>query len=104
MQIFTTLFTLITAAAVAVSAANVNVERDSSETLERRITDPGNPANLINCPPHGGADHCNLEKPCNRIRVNYGKPEGGHYIWYNYEINNIPVGIEVGVENSCTDY
>ncbi|KAJ8090009.1 hypothetical protein PM082_018588 [Marasmius tenuissimus] len=98
----------------AVAASTVN--------LERRITDPGNPANLINCPPGGGADACNLEVPCNRIRINYGSPQGGHYIWYhthlvrsrneftyrspryNYDINNIPTGVEVGTEQSCTDY
>ncbi|KAJ4474288.1 hypothetical protein J3R30DRAFT_3295341 [Lentinula aciculospora] len=76
----------------------------STSNLERRITDPGNPANLDNCPPNGGADACNLEQPCSRIRLNYGSPEGGHYIWYNYDITDIPPGIQVGTEISCTDY
>ncbi|KAJ8089992.1 hypothetical protein PM082_018570 [Marasmius tenuissimus] len=114
MQFKATLLAL-TVGVTAVSAA-------STVNLERRITDPGNPANLINCPPGGGADACNLEKPCNRIRVNYGSTQGGHYIWYcalvvvsehesthespryNYDINNIPTGVEVGTEQSCTDY
>lgn len=59
MKFATSILTLALAA-VTVSAANINVER---EPLERRITDPGNPANLDNCPPHGGADACNLEQP-----------------------------------------
>ena len=31
--------------------------------LERRIADPANPANPVNCEPGGGADDCHLEKP-----------------------------------------
>ncbi|KAK1219331.1 hypothetical protein PQX77_017952 [Marasmius sp. AFHP31] len=96
MQFKATLLALTVGVTAARAASTVN--------LERRITDPGNPANLINCPPGGGADACNLEKPCNRIRVNYGSPQGGHYIWYNSDINNIPTGVEVGTEQSCTDY
>ncbi|KAK1216855.1 hypothetical protein PQX77_020501 [Marasmius sp. AFHP31] len=96
MQFKATLLALTVGVTAASAASTVN--------LERRITDPGNPANLINCPPGGGADACNLEKPCNRIRVNYGSPQGGHYIWYNSDINNIPTGVEVGTEQSCTDY
>ena len=53
---FSTVFTTLATFVVAASAA-------STSNLERRITDPGNPANLINCPPNGGADACNLEKP-----------------------------------------
>ncbi|KIK57323.1 hypothetical protein GYMLUDRAFT_172776 [Collybiopsis luxurians FD-317 M1] len=94
---FSTTFATLAALVMAASAA-------STSNLERRITDPGNPANLINCPPGGGADACNLEKPCNRIRVNYGSTQGGHYIWYNYDTTDIPTGVEIGVENSCTDY
>ncbi|KAK7435620.1 hypothetical protein VKT23_019574 [Stygiomarasmius scandens] len=76
----------------------------STSNLERRISDPGNPANLINCPPGGGADACNLEQPCSRIRINYGSTQQGHFIWYNNDISNIPVGITVGTEASCTDF
>ncbi|KAJ3752853.1 hypothetical protein EV360DRAFT_54478 [Lentinula raphanica] len=96
MQFFSTIATLAVFVATASAASTSN--------LQRRITDPGNPANLINCPPNGGADACNLEKPCSRIRVNYGSPQGGHYIWYNYDINDIPTGVEIGTEDSCTDY
>ncbi|KAF9255187.1 hypothetical protein L218DRAFT_879606 [Marasmius fiardii PR-910] len=92
-SVFATLAVCITAAC---AAATNNLE-------SRSIADPLNPANLINCPPHGGADRCTLEQPCGRIRVNYGSPQGGHYIWYNYDINNIPKGITVVVEASCTD-
>ncbi|KAJ4463375.1 hypothetical protein C8J55DRAFT_545075 [Lentinula edodes] len=89
---------------IALAAFVVAAFADSTSSLEPSITDPGNPANLINCPPKGGADACNLEKPCSRIRVNYGRTEGGHYIWYNYDITDIPTGVEIGVEDSCTDY
>ncbi|KAJ3820676.1 hypothetical protein EV361DRAFT_270625 [Lentinula raphanica] len=87
-------------AALAITVATVSAD----STLERRIADPNNPGELINCPPHGGADDCHLEQPCSRIRLNYSKPEGGHYIWYNYDINNIPNGIEIEVEDSCTNF
>ncbi|GJE91581.1 hypothetical protein PsYK624_077310 [Phanerochaete sordida] len=103
MQSFGTLFALALVAAATASAMSVEA-RGPEPVLVRRITDPGNPGNLINCPPHGGADRCSLEKPCSRIRINYGSPKGGHYIWYNYDINNIPSGIEVEEEDSCTDY
>ncbi|THU89130.1 hypothetical protein K435DRAFT_574085, partial [Dendrothele bispora CBS 962.96] len=76
----------------------------STSNLERRIADPGNPANLLNCPPGGGADASNLEQPCNRIRINYGSQQGGHFIWYTTAIDNIPAGLDVGVEASCTDF
>ncbi|KAF5331503.1 hypothetical protein D9758_018259 [Tetrapyrgos nigripes] len=89
---------------IALSALAVSAFAASTSNLERRITDPGNPANLINCPPGGGADACNLEKPCNRIRVNYGSTQKGHFIWYNNDITDIPTGIEVGTEDSCTDF
>ncbi|KAL0563885.1 hypothetical protein V5O48_018176 [Marasmius crinis-equi] len=89
---------------VALATLVTAVSAASTINLERRITDPGNPANLINCPPGGGADACNLEVPCSRIRVNYGSTQGGHFIWYNYDITDIPVGIEVGTEQSCTDF
>ncbi|KAL0572533.1 hypothetical protein V5O48_009427 [Marasmius crinis-equi] len=96
MQFTSIIFTLAALIAAASAASTVN--------LERRITDVGNPANLINCPPGGGADACNLEVPCNRIRVNYGSTQKGHFIWYNSDITNIPKGIEVGTEQSCTDF
>ena len=41
---------------------------------------------------------------CSRIRINYGSPQQGHYIWYNYDINDVPAGAKIGVEDSCTDY
>ncbi|KAL0061406.1 hypothetical protein AAF712_011750 [Marasmius tenuissimus] len=47
------------------------------------IADPANPANLINCPPNGGAESCKLEVPCNRVQITYASPQGGHTIWYN---------------------
>ena len=53
---FSTTFAILATFVVAASAA-------STSNLERRITDPGDPANLINCPPHGGADVCTFEKP-----------------------------------------
>ncbi|KAL0563056.1 hypothetical protein V5O48_019022 [Marasmius crinis-equi] len=93
-----------TATTVALAALVATASAASTVNLERRITDPGNPANLINCPPGGGADACNLEVPCNRIRINYGSTQGGHFIWYNSDINNIPTGVEVGTEQSCTDF
>lgn len=78
MQFFTTMFVLA-AAAVAVSAANVNVER---EPLERRITDPGNPANLINCPPGGGADACNLEQPVGFLLLQFTIQHDADYVFF----------------------
>lgn len=91
-------FSLVSLVALAASASAATVE------LDRRISDPGNPADLINCPPKGGADLCTLEVPvrplaasqpedfllsslltpaqqCNRIRINYGSQQQGHYIW-----------------------
>lgn len=158
MQYFRTLFTfaLAAVATVTVSAAAIE-ERAAARTLERRITDPGNPGNLINCPPNGGADACNLEipvSPSSVILLATGPDElsivldhsaaasvsttavpradttsGGHIFCrfcyrrrilgrrviftecaslglhrYNYDINDIPTGIEVGEEDSCTDY
>ncbi|KAF9255936.1 hypothetical protein L218DRAFT_1007971 [Marasmius fiardii PR-910] len=92
--VFATLAVCIT---TACAAATNNLESRKS------IADPLNPANFINCPPHGGADACNLEQPCNRIRINYGSRQGGHFIWYNSDIGNVPKGITVGTEASCTD-
>ncbi|EIM91016.1 uncharacterized protein STEHIDRAFT_107682 [Stereum hirsutum FP-91666 SS1] len=100
MQFFIALITLAATTVIA-SAANLNVEREAVDTL---IKNPNNPADLVNCPPHGGADACHLEQPCKRIRINYGSPKGGHYIWYNYDITDIPSGVEIGTEVSCTDY
>jgi hypothetical protein len=62
MQFTTTFMTLAAFFAAGAFAASTPVQRDVG-SLERRITDPGNPANLINCPPGGGADACNLEQP-----------------------------------------
>ncbi|KAF9261609.1 hypothetical protein L218DRAFT_869861 [Marasmius fiardii PR-910] len=92
-SVFAALAVCITAAC---AAATNNFESHS-------IADPPNPANFIDCPPHGGADACNLEQSCNCIRINYGNPQGGHYIWYNSDIGNVPKGITVGTEASCTD-
>ncbi|KAJ8091499.1 hypothetical protein PM082_024417 [Marasmius tenuissimus] len=59
---------------------------------------------LAQLPSGGTADKCTLEEPCNRIRINYGQKENGHYIWFNFDTSNIPDGIQVGVEKSCSDY
>ena len=53
MQFTKTFFALATLLAVASAAV----------TLQRRIADPDNPANLVNCEPGGGADDCHLEQP-----------------------------------------
>lgn len=53
MQFTNTFFTLSALLAVASAAT----------TLQRRIADPLNPANLVNCEPGGGADDCHLEQP-----------------------------------------
>ncbi|KAK1220296.1 hypothetical protein PQX77_016943 [Marasmius sp. AFHP31] len=108
---------------VALIGASVAVQATSTANLERRITDPGNPANLINCPPGGGADACNLEVPVNTASeliteaaskvISSGivlRLVGGldmpsyNCLRYNYDINNIPRGIQVGTEQSCTDF
>lgn len=60
MQLTTSLIAAATFVAVA-SAIAVPSEADAQ--LQRRIADPGNPANLANCEPGGGADDCNLEQP-----------------------------------------
>jgi len=59
MQLTSTIITL-SVCVTAISAASTN-------NLQRRIADPGNPANLLNCPPGGGADACNLEQPVSII-------------------------------------
>ena len=56
MQFTTTFFFL---AAVAGIASAVAV---AEPKIEKRIADPGNPANLVNCEPNGGADDCHLEQ------------------------------------------
>ncbi|KAJ3862796.1 hypothetical protein EV359DRAFT_65337 [Lentinula novae-zelandiae] len=58
---------------VALAAFVAAVSATSASNLQRCITDPGNCPNLDNCPPDGGADTCNLEQPCSRIRLNYGQ-------------------------------
>jgi len=47
---------------VFVSAVVSSALAATTSNLERRIHDPGNPANLISCPPGGTADACNLEQ------------------------------------------
>ncbi|KAL1696491.1 hypothetical protein GGG16DRAFT_107950 [Schizophyllum commune] len=62
------------------------------------IRNPDNPQDPINCPPDGGADACSKETKCNnRIRINYGQTEKGHYIWYlnDYDPNDLPQGITI---------
>ncbi|KAK1227592.1 hypothetical protein PQX77_009410 [Marasmius sp. AFHP31] len=93
---FTTVFVAIVACATVAFAA-------STPEVQRR-TPVGSPGSLLNCPPGGTADKCTLEEPCNRIRINYGQKENGHYIWFNFDTGNIPDGIQVGVEKSCSDY
>ncbi|KAK1219500.1 hypothetical protein PQX77_017790 [Marasmius sp. AFHP31] len=66
------------------------------------IADPANPASLVNCPPKGGAESCKLEVPCNRVQITYASPQGGHTIWYNNEIDNIPAGVQVDKEEKCS--
>ncbi|KAL0061062.1 hypothetical protein AAF712_012125 [Marasmius tenuissimus] len=97
MQFKATLLAVVVAGVTAVQAA-------STVNLERRIAVPSEPANLYNCPPDGGADACNLEVPCRRIRINYGSRQQGHYIWFNYNNNNIPRGVRVGTEQSCSNF
>ncbi|KAL1708123.1 hypothetical protein EV121DRAFT_287950 [Schizophyllum commune] len=77
------------------------VAEDATE-LEALVTDPTNPQNLINCPPGGGADGCHLETRCDRIRINYGYRFNGHYIWYNYNINSVPDGKRIEIDNQGT--
>ncbi|KAL1676350.1 hypothetical protein EV122DRAFT_292008 [Schizophyllum commune] len=77
------------------AAAVTNAEK-------RDVTDPTNPQNLINCPPGGGADGCHLETKCDRIRINYGYSFNGHYIWYNYNTDDVPDGKHVGSGKSKT--
>ncbi|KAL0569052.1 hypothetical protein V5O48_012921 [Marasmius crinis-equi] len=97
MELRTVAFFTLTTIAVASSAA-------STVNTPRSLKDPDEPGNFTNCPPAGGADACNLEVPCARVRINFGSPQGGHYIWYNFDITNIPIGVEVGTEQSCTNY
>ena len=56
MQFTNALFSF--AAMIAIASAMA-----TPEPLEKRIADPGNPANLVNCEPGGGADDCHLEQP-----------------------------------------
>uniref|UniRef100_D8PMA7 Uncharacterized protein n=1 Tax=Schizophyllum commune (strain H4-8 / FGSC 9210) TaxID=578458 RepID=D8PMA7_SCHCM len=80
------------------AAAVTNAEK-------RDVTDPTNPQNLINCPPGGGADGCHLETTCDRIRINYGYSFNGHYIWYNYNTDDVPDGKhEVGLGKSKSKF
>ncbi|KAL1749173.1 hypothetical protein HDZ31DRAFT_59463 [Schizophyllum fasciatum] len=69
------------------------------------IRNPDNPADPINCPPSGGADKCSKETRCNnRLRINYGSPQKGHYIWYlsGYDPNTLPQGIEITTDTVST--
>ncbi|KAJ8091905.1 hypothetical protein PM082_024138 [Marasmius tenuissimus] len=54
----------------------------TASAIERRIANPASPANLVNCPPNGGVESCELEVPCNRCQITYGSPQGGHTIWF----------------------
>lgn len=54
---FTNAFFSLAAVLAVVSAAA------TTAPLVKRIADPGNPANLVNCEPGGGADDCHLEQP-----------------------------------------
>ncbi|KAJ8091497.1 hypothetical protein PM082_024415 [Marasmius tenuissimus] len=123
---FTTLFVTIAACATATSAANIQGRQliphqlkglkvgnilfispkpeIASRAFPSSFSNISEPNDLRNCPGSGIADACNLERPCNRIRVNYGSPVKGHYVWYNYNINDIPDGVNVGTEASCSDY
>ncbi|KAL1696492.1 hypothetical protein GGG16DRAFT_120764 [Schizophyllum commune] len=74
----------------------------AAATVEQRQTDPTNPQNLINCPPGGGADACHHETSCDRIRINYGWALNGHYIWYNYNPDDVPDGKHIEVDNEGT--
>ena len=56
MQFTTAFFSLSAVAGIASAVAVAEPE------LEKRIADPGNPANLVNCEPGGGADDCHLEQ------------------------------------------
>lgn len=69
------------------------------------IRNPDNPQDPINCPPSGGADLCSKETSCNdRIRINYGQTEKGHYIWYlnDYDPNDLPQGISITTDTVGT--
>lgn len=69
------------------------------------IRNPDNPQDPINCPPSGGADLCSKETSCgDRIRINYGQTEQGHYIWYinDYDPNNLPEGISITTDTVGT--
>ena len=110
------------------------------------IRNPDNPQDPINCPPSGGADKCSKETSVsgfcgsfrdfngapgyanssffqcnNRIRINYGQTEKGHYIWYlcvhipslacsqahwprrnDYDPNNLPQGITITTDTVGT--
>ncbi|KAJ8091586.1 hypothetical protein PM082_024510 [Marasmius tenuissimus] len=98
---FTTLFVAIAAFATAASAANIQ-GRQFVPPPELGLK--GEPNDLRNCPGSGVADACNLERPCNRIRINYGTQMKGHYVWYNYNTGDIPKGVNVGTEASCSDF
>ncbi|KAL1749174.1 hypothetical protein HDZ31DRAFT_59464 [Schizophyllum fasciatum] len=74
----------------------------AAEDQAAEAGDPTNPQNLINCPPNGLADNCHLETSCKRIRLNYGYSFNGHYIWYNYNINSVPDGKRVEIDNQGT--
>ncbi|TRM61126.1 hypothetical protein BD626DRAFT_632025 [Schizophyllum amplum] len=69
---------------------------------QRDPVDPTNPQDLINCPPDGGADSCHHETQCGRIRINYGYQVLGHYIWYNYNPDDVPDGKTVEIDNQAT--
>ena len=56
MQFKSALFTL--ASVVAIASAAVATPEGC-----RKPADPGNPANLVNCEPNGGADDCHFEHP-----------------------------------------
>ncbi|KAJ8075232.1 hypothetical protein PM082_019564 [Marasmius tenuissimus] len=79
----------------------------SATPLVRRdppLVYPSHPADFINCPPGGGADKCSLEVPCKRIRINYGSRHDGHLIWYNYALDTVLLGADIGREETCTDF
>ncbi|KAL1738078.1 hypothetical protein HDZ31DRAFT_70421 [Schizophyllum fasciatum] len=89
-----------TAFAAAIFLATVVIAGDDDW-----IENPDNPADLVNCPPNGGADACSKETSCgDRIRLNYGWQVKDHYVWYisNYDPNNLPQGIKITTDTKGT--
>ncbi|TRM61127.1 hypothetical protein BD626DRAFT_571157 [Schizophyllum amplum] len=70
------------------------------------IRNPDNPQDPSTARPLAAQTSARRRRRCcgDRIRINYGQTEQGHYIWYinDYDPNNLPEGISITTDTVGT--